>query len=136
MNFEIPMALIVVWLAFVVVIIAAWWKIFEKAGQPGWASLIPFYNLWIIVKIGGKPSSWFWFCFIPFAGIVFAIWNMNMLVKSFGKDEGFTAGMLFLGIIFVPILGFGSAKYLGPFANKAAFDAHNLKDFGKPGNDQ
>jgi hypothetical protein len=55
-----------------------------------------------------------------------------MLSKSFGKEEGFTVGLVLLGIVFFPILGFGDAKYLGPFGDKAAFDAQNLKDFGKP----
>ncbi len=51
-----------------------------------------------------------------------------MISKSFGKDEGFTAGLIILGIIFWPILGFGSAKYLGPYGDKAAFMAHQGKD--------
>jgi hypothetical protein len=59
-----------------------------------------------------------------------------MLSKSFGKDEGFTVGLVLLGIVFFPILGFGSAQYLGPYGNKVAFDAYNmhdeLHDFGNP----
>ena len=55
-----------------------------------------------------------------------------MLSKSFGKEEGFTVGLVLLGIVFFPILGFGDAKYLGPFGDKTAFDARNLDDFGKP----
>lgn len=135
-SFEIPLGLILFALAAAVFIIAAWWKIFEKAGEEGWKAIIPIYNLYIITKIVGKPGIWTLLCLIPFVGIIFLIWTYNMLSKSFGKDEGFTVGLILLGIVFVPILGFGPAKYLGPYGNKAEFDARNLKDFGQPGNNQ
>jgi len=108
------------------------WKIYEKAGQPGWAAIIPIYNSYILLKIVGKPGWWLLLFLIPFVNIIFAIWTYNMLSKSFGKDEGFTVGLLLLGIVFFPILGFGAAKYLGPYGDKAAFDAVALKDFGTP----
>jgi len=119
-------------LAVVVFIIAAMWKVFEKAGQPGWAAIVPIYNMYILLKIVGKPGWWLLLFLIPLVNYVFIIWTYNMLSKSFGKDEGFTVGLVLLGIVFFPILGFGSAKYLGPFGDKAAFDAQNLKDFGQP----
>ena len=114
--------------AFVVFIIAAMWKVFEKAGQPGWAAIIPIYNIYIMTKIAGKPGIWTLFCIIPIVNYVFMIWLTNMISKSFGKDEGFTAGLILVGFIFWPILGFGSAKYLGPFGDPAAFAAHQGKD--------
>ena len=98
-----------------VVYIVAQWRIYEKAGQPGWAVLIPIYNVYILLKIIGKP--WWWMLllfFIPGVNIIFAIWMVNLLSKSFGKDVLFTIGLLVLGIIFYPVLGFGDAKYLGP----------------------
>ena len=107
------------------------WKVFEKAGQPGWASLIPIYNIYIMTKIGGKPGWWVLLMFIPLVDIVFGIWLYNMISKSFGKNEGFTIGLLLLGVIFWPILGYGSAKYLGPYGNQAAFQARQNADFGK-----
>ena len=61
---------------------------------------------------------------IPGVNIVFAIWMMNMVSKSFGHEEGFTAGLLFLGIIFWPILGFGKSRYLGPYGDHEAFRAY------------
>ena len=125
---DIPVALILIWLAFVVFIIAAMWKVYEKAGQPGWAAIIPIYNFYIMLKIGGKPGWWLLMLLIPFVNIVFLIWTYNMISKSFGKDEGFTAGLIFLGFIFWPILGFGSAKYLGPYGEQAAFRAYQGKD--------
>jgi hypothetical protein len=123
---------ILIILAVVIFLIAAMWKIFEKAGQPGWAAIVPIYNMYIMLKIVGKPGWWLILFLIPFVNYVFIIWTYNMLSKSFGKEEGFTVGLVLLGIVFFPILGFGDAKYLGPFGDKAAFDAQNLKDFGKP----
>lgn len=134
--FEFSAFLIVIWLAVIVLILAGWWKVFVKAGREGWEGIIPLYNMWVLLKIVGKPGWWMIMYFVPLANIIFLIWTYNMLSKSFGKDEGFTVGLVLLGIIFIPILGFGPAQYLGPYGDKAAFDARNLKDFGQPGNDQ
>lgn len=128
MDSEIPTGLIIVWLGIIVFLIAAMWKVFEKAGQPGWAAIIPIYNIYIMTKIGGKPGYWVLLCIIPFVNIVIIIWLYNMISKSFGKDEGFTVGLILVGFIFWPILGFGSAKYLGPFGDPAAFAAYQGKD--------
>ena len=115
---------IICWLAIAVFLIAAQWKVFLKAGQPGWATVIPIYNTYITLKIGGKPWWWLLLFLIPFINIIFAIWMVNMISKSFGKDEGFTVGLVLLGIIFWPILGFGSAKYLGHYGDPVAFKAY------------
>ncbi len=127
-EIELPTGAIIFLVAFAIFIIAAMWKVFEKAGQPGWAAIIPIYNIYIMTKIGGKPGYWTLLCLIPFVNLVFMIWLYNMVSKSFGKDEGFTAGLIFLSFIFWPILGFGAAKYLGPFGDPAAFAAHQGKD--------
>jgi hypothetical protein len=98
-----------------VVLIAAIWRVFQKAGKPGWAAIIPFYNILILLEIIGKP--WWWLLiilFIPFANIIFGIWSVNLLSKSFGQGVGFTLGLIFLGFIFYPILGFGNFEYQGP----------------------
>lgn len=97
-----------------VVYLAAMWRIYEKAGKPGWASLIPIYNIIVLLEIVGKPWWWLLLMLIPVANIVFAIWMTNLLSKSFGKSEGFTVGLILLGLIFYPILGFGNAEYKGP----------------------
>lgn len=128
----IGIGFILIILAVVVFMIAALWKIFEKAGQPGWAAIVPIYNCYVLLKIVGKPGWWLLLFLIPIVNYVFIIWTYNMLSKSFGKEEGFTVGLVLLGIVFFPILGFGDAKYLGPFGDKTAFDARNLEDFGKP----
>lgn len=111
-------------IAVAVIAIAGQWKTFEKAGQPGWACLIPVYNWYIMLKIGGKPAWWLLLFLIPLVNIVFAIWAVNMISKSFGKDEGFTVGLILLSFIFWPILGFGDARYQGPYGDPAAYEAY------------
>jgi len=127
-TMEFSSGFIIICLLFAIFVIAAMWRVFEKAGQPGWACIIPFYNLYIMLKIGGKPAWWLILFLIPVVNLVFYIWTYNMISKSFGKDEGFTAGLVLLGVVFWPILGFGSAKYLGPFGDPAAFQAYQGKD--------
>lgn len=90
------------------------WKIFTKAGQPGWASLIPIYNYIIWCKIVGRPLWWVLLFFICFP-VVFIILCID-LAKSFGQGAGFGIGMVFLPFIFFPMLGFGGATYVGPSA--------------------
>ena len=99
-------------LAIVIVIIVSMWKIFDKAGQPGWAAIVPFYNIFIFTQIIRKPGWWVILMLIPYIGIVWNIWATNLLSKVFGKDTGFTVGMIFLPFIFMPILAFGDAKYM------------------------
>lgn len=97
------------------VLLFALWRIFEKAGKPGWAAIVPIYNVIVLLEIVGKP--WWWIIlmiFVPLGSIIWGIWTINLLSKSFGKNEGFTIGLIFLSIIFYPILGFGSATYQGP----------------------
>jgi hypothetical protein len=101
-------------LAIVLMMIASIWKVFEKAGQPGWASLVPIYNIVIMLKITGKPTWWLALFFLPAANFVVMILIVVALAKSFGKGTGFGLGMLFFGFIFYPILGFGDARYTAP----------------------
>ncbi len=85
----IPAGVWVVYCIILLIIIIAWWNIFEKAGQPGWKAIIPLYNAYILLKIVGKPDWWLLMFFIPFVNFVFIIWTYNMLSKSFGKEEAF-----------------------------------------------
>ena len=95
-------------------LIVAMWKVFTKAGQPGWASLIPIFNIYIWCKIVGRPGWWVILMLIPFVNFIVAIILCIDLAKSFGQGVGFGIGIILLSIIFLPILGFGSAQYQGP----------------------
>lgn len=111
--------ILIIYVAFIVLLIASQWKLYVKAGEPGWACIIPIYNLIVLVRIIGKPSWWVLLMLIPFVNIIFAIWACNLLAKSFGKDTGFTLGMLFLPFVFYPVLAFGGAEYQGPQSSEA-----------------
>ena len=96
------------------VIVAAMWKVFTKAGKPGWASIVPIYNIWVLLEIVGRPSWWLVLMLIPFVNFIVLIILSIDVAKSFGKGTGFGLGLAFLSLIFYPILGFGDAKYRGP----------------------
>jgi hypothetical protein len=102
-------------LSFAVAIlgIVAMWKIFEKAGEPGWAAIIPFYNLYVLFKITWGSGWKFLLLLIPFANIVIAIITMVKLAKAFGKSGGFAVGLIFLSVIFYCILAFDQSQYQG-----------------------
>jgi len=109
------------------------WIIFTKAGKPGWAAIIPVYSLIVLLEVVGKPWWWLLLLFIPCANFIFIIigcvWINNLLSKSFGQGAGFTLGLIFLGFIFYPILGFGDYAYLGPGGPPVVFGA---SDYEKP----
>ena len=100
-------------LAVAVIGIIAMWKIFEKAGEPGWAAIIPFYNLYVLFKITWGNGWKFLLLLIPIANFVFAIITMVKLAKAFGKSGGFAVGLIFLSIIFYCILAIDKSEYLG-----------------------
>jgi|SRR5437667_6864976 len=105
------MAILIVYAAVILVMIAALWKVFTKAGEPGWAAIVPIYNIIVMLKIAGKPAWWLVLMLIPFVNLVVAIIMVVSLAKNFGKGTGFALGMLFLAPIFYPILAWGDAKY-------------------------
>ena len=107
-------AFLIVILAVAVFVIAAMWKVFTKAGQPGWAAIVPIYNYVIMLKIVGRPLWWVVLMFVPLVNLVIGIMIHLELAKSFGKGTGFGVGLILLGFIFFPILGFGDARYVGP----------------------
>jgi hypothetical protein len=112
-NDEIGAIGALVYLAIFILYFAAMWKVYAKAGEPGWAAIIPIYNMIVLLKIVGRPWWWILLMLIPIVGIVIAILVIVELAAVFGKGAGFAIGIIFLGIIFIPILGFGSATYIG-----------------------
>lgn len=101
-------------LGYLVLMVVIGWRIYSKAGQPGWACIVPIYNIIVLLRIVGKPWWWLLLMLLPIVNFILAIMVTHRLSKSFGYGVGFTLGMLFLGPIFPAILAFGSAKYLGP----------------------
>lgn len=107
----------VVFLSFAaiwLILLVGFWKVLEKGGQPGWASLIPIYNLYCLLKLAGKEWWWLLLFLVPIVNIVAAILIVVALAKNFGKGGGFAAGLVLLPWIFYPILGFGAAEYQKP----------------------
>jgi len=110
----IGIIMFLIYFAVIIVMIAGMWKIFVKAGKPGWAAIIPIYNVIILLEIVGRPMWWILIYLIcaPIAAIIISL----DLAKSFGKDIGFGIGLIILPVVFYPMLGFGSATYVGPSA--------------------
>ena len=100
-------------LAVMIVGIAGLWKTFEKAGKPGWAAIVPIYNMVVMLEIAGRPLWWIILFFIPLVNFIILIIVAVDIAKAFGKGTGFGLGLAFLGFVFYPILGFGDARYLG-----------------------
>jgi hypothetical protein len=102
-------------LAIMVVVILGFWKVFEKAGQPGWAAIVPIYNAYILLKIIGRPAWWLVLFMIPLVNIAIALIVALDVAKSFGQSQAFGIVMLFLlmGIGYL-VLGFGNYRYIGP----------------------
>ncbi len=106
-----------------ILMLVSMWKIFTKAGKPGWAAIVPIYNYIVLLEIVGRPTWWvflFLLGFIPWVGfiplMIVSVITTNDLAKSFGKDVGYTLLLLFVGVVGYPMLAFGKAKYMGPAA--------------------
>ena len=106
--------------AVMAVVLASMWRIFTKAGKPGWAALIPIYNTVVLMQVIGRPEWWVLLLFVPFVNIYVAIVSALELAKSFGKSTGFGVLTIFFPVIMYPILGFGPSQYLGPVAPQPA----------------
>lgn len=100
-------------IALLVFFLASTWKIYVKAGRPGWAVLVPFYNLVVLLQIVGKPVWWLLLFLVPCVSWVVAIFVAIELARVFGKGLGFGLGLAFLPFVFYPVLGFGDAVYEG-----------------------
>ena len=118
---DVGVVAIVIWLFVVLIVLAvsilmiiAMWRIFTKAGKPGWTSLVPIYNMVVMMQIVGRPEWQVVLMFLPFAHIYISIVLPLDLAKSFGKTTGFGVLMIFFPAIMNPILAFGSSRYVGP----------------------
>lgn len=107
-------------IAVFVLLIAGMWRVFQKAGKPGWAAIIPIYNIIVLLQITGKPIWWLVLYFIPFVNVVVLVLVCIALARRFGKGVGFAIGLALLPFIFYPILGFGDATYGGTLAPATA----------------
>jgi hypothetical protein len=99
------------YLVVILLIVISLWKIFVKAGKPGWAAIVPIYNVIVMLEIAGKPLWWFILLLIPFVNIIVLILVLIAFARNFGKGVGFALGMLILPFIFYPVLAFGDARY-------------------------
>lgn len=118
--------------------------IFTKAGRPAWEAFVPFYNQYIVItKIVGRPAWWFWVIIassvIPFLNLItwivaLVLWIliMNDLSKSFGKTSAYTVGLVLLSIVFLPILSYGQARYLGQGALMGPVAYGQPQSWGQP----
>jgi hypothetical protein len=104
---------LIVWLGLIALVVAGWWKLFVKAGEPGWAAIVPIYNLIVLIKIAGKPIWWIVMAIIPCLNIIFLILVALEIAKAFGKDVGYAIGLFLLPMVFYPLLGFSNAQYQG-----------------------
>jgi hypothetical protein len=113
----------VIYLVVIVLMLVSLWKMFVKAGKPGWAAIVPIYNYIVLLEIVGRPIWWLVLLLIPFVNIIVAIIVANDTSKAFGKGVGTTLLLIFLPFIGYPMLAFGDAKYVGPVATKPAAKA-------------
>lgn len=108
----------VLYLAVIAFYVYCLWRVFIKAGKPGWAAIVPIYNILVELEIVGRPWWWLLLMFVPVVNVVIGIIVLLDLAKVFGKSSGFGVGLIFLAFIFIPILAFGDARYLGPIAGQ------------------
>jgi len=101
---------------FALVMLAGMWKVYDKAGKPGWAAIVPIYNIYVLMEIIGRPSWWVILFLLPFINIVVGIITSFELAASFGKSLLYSWGLVVFPYIFYPVLGFGDAQYKGPAA--------------------
>ncbi|MDB5178720.1 MAG: hypothetical protein JWN01_663 [Patescibacteria group bacterium] len=117
----VSLVIALVWLALVVVAVVGMWKVFTKAGKPGWASLVPFYNTYVLLKIAGRPGWWLVLFFVPFVNIVIWLLLAIDLAKAFGKSTAFgVVGLWLFSLVGILMLGYGKAGYRAPKVDSPA----------------
>jgi hypothetical protein len=97
-------------LALVLLVVVAMWKVFERAGEPGWAALVPLYNLYILTRVAQMSGWWVLAAFIPVLNIVFCFATSIGVAKRFNKSTGYGIGLALLPFIFYPMLAWGDVS--------------------------
>lgn len=110
---------VLVAVALAALLIASSWKVAVKTGHPGWTVLVPVYNVYVLTRAVGRPAWWIALMFVPGVNLVVAAVLLVDLARSFGKDIGFAVGLILLHPLFLAVLGFGSAQYVGPSVAEA-----------------
>ncbi len=108
------------YVAILVLIVVGYWRTFEKAGEPGWAAIIPIYNFYVLLRIVGRPGWWLVLYLIPLVTILVHLVVSLDLATSFRRGTGFGVGIWLLPWLFVPMLGLGADEYAGPAAASGA----------------
>jgi len=111
----------IIWLIVAVFMLIAMWKVYTKAGRAGWGCIIPIYNVYLMMKIAGKPGWWLILMFVPIVNIIIGIIATIGIANNFGKGGGFAVGLILLPIIFYPMIAWGDAAYVG--SETPAFEA-------------
>jgi len=112
-NAAVAMMVVMFYLVIIVLMVASLWVIFGKAGEPGWAAIVPIYNVIVLCRIAGKPEWWVLLFLIPCVNIVVSIILYIALAEKFGAGGGFAVGLILLPFIFFPLLAFGNYQYEG-----------------------
>lgn len=120
-------------LVLCVFVLVCMWIVFRKAGKPGWAAIVPFYNLYVLFEITWGSGIRFLLLLIPIYNIILSIQTQVRLAKAFGKSGGFAAGLIFLPYIFIPLLAFGGTAYQG-VPVKTAYQQPNQPNAPYPNN--
>jgi hypothetical protein len=106
--------ILIICIIICVVIVVSYWKIFEKAGKPGWAAIVPIYNIYTMSDIATGNGILCLLIFVPVVNNLFILYLLYKLARAFGQSVIFSFGMIFLAIICIPVLAFGKAEYIGP----------------------
>jgi hypothetical protein len=99
------------------------WRIYAKAGRPGWAALVPVYNALVLTRIVGRPAWWIVLLLVPVVNLIAALVLSIDLARSFGRGTAYGIGLGLLGFLFGPMLAFGDAEYRGPSVRSGATPA-------------
>jgi hypothetical protein len=123
--------ILIVFLVFLALPIAGTWKVFTKAGKPGWGALVPIYNAYLFVKIAGRPGWWVLLMILPLINVVVSLVVAIDMASRFGKGTVFGIALWILPYFLLPVLGFGAATYRGPGRGTGSGDLNVARTTGQ-----